>query len=571
VSLSGEHPIATGFGSVSAMVSLSIEVSHACRGCGQPVAINALLPRFSCDRCGRTAELDARIWKLVLHEPLRDGPGLPATQERTASLVTDAGRFQLVYRKASGACGVCRAPIERERARAAASAYVHQCACGMRTACRAVPAELGLAGVELVREEDHELLWPPERKEAVALKCNGCGGTQSVSGATPRIFACTYCSVQCYVPDDLWSLLHPVRAIKPWVLELAEVAAHAQMPAAAKGSIQQGEQKKGEQKKGEQKKGEQKGDPTRLPRFSDTKDLVVGPDATLFAVLELESTGAPELFALDGEARVKWRKEIPKSHHGDPRLSFMSSGHVVLWCAGARSLFGIRASDGVTEAELGADKSVKGGLDLRKAVCLACDVDGTIVVGKEESGGVRFLRFAASGAGVPLWPGMAVPTPWSEDEYPATLEECSAQITGAQNVICNVGFDGTFFVAGDQAIAAFDRQGQKRYVLADAEQGVATGGPTYGSVFGDRAGVLYTFESGPTLRRYVQGRRSKPYLHAEDESGLLSSETVAAVGPDGTVWVGGADGVLRRFGPSRTLEWASGGARKVDRDRADEE
>jgi hypothetical protein len=34
--------------------------------------------------------------------------------------------------------------------------------------------------------------------------------------------------------------------------------------------------------------------------------------------------------------------------------------------------------------------------------------------------------------------------------------------------------------------------------------------------------------------------------------------------------VGGADGVLRRFGPSRTLEWASGGARKVDRDRSEE-
>jgi hypothetical protein len=525
------------------------------------VAINALLPRFACDRCGRAAELDARIWKLVLHEALRDGPGLPGTQERTASLVTDAGRFQLVYRKASGACSVCRTPIERERARAAASAYVHQCGCGLRTACRVVPPELGLAGVELVREEDHELLWPQERKEAVALKCNGCGGTQTVSGATPRIFACTYCSVQCYVPDDLWSLLHPVRAIKPWILELLAPAAQGQGPGAAKGAA----------KKSEPKKGEARGtDPTRLPRFSDVKDLVVGPDATLYAVLELESSGAPELFALDGEAKVKWRKEIPKSHHGDPRLSFMSSGHVVLWCGGVRSLLGIRASDGVTEAELGADKSVKGGLDLRKAACLACDLDGTIVVGREESGGVRFLRFAASGAAVPLWPGMAVPTPWSEDEYPATLEECSARITGAQNVICNVGFDGTFFVAGDQAIAAFDRQGQKLYAVADAEQGVSTGGPTYGSVFGDRAGVLYTFESGPIVRRYVKGKRSKPYLHAEDESGLLSSETVAAVGPDGSAWVGGADGVLRRFGPSRTLEWASGGARKVDRDRSEE-
>jgi hypothetical protein len=542
------------------MVSLSIEASHTCRGCGQPVAINALLSQFSCDRCGRTAELDARIWKLVLHEPLRDGPSLSNTQEKTASLVTDAGRFQVVFRKASGACGVCRAPVDRAAARTAASAYVHQCACGMRTACRTTPPELDLQNVELVREEDVELLWPQQRKEAVTLKCNGCGGPQTVGGATTRIFSCSYCNAQCYVPDDLWSLLHPVRAIKPWILELREAPASSAAVAESKQGAPRGE-----------KRQDSKRDPTRLPRFSDAKDLVVGADGTLYAVLELESSGAPELFALDAEAKVKWRKEIPKSHHGDPRLSFMVSGHVVLWCGGVRSLFGIRATDGVTEAERGADKSAKGAIDLRKATCLACDVDGTIVVGREESGGVRFLRYAASGAAVSLWPGMAAPTPWSEDEYPATLEECAPRITGAQNVVCNVGFDGTLYVAGDQAIAAFDRQGQKLYVLADADQGVTTGGPTYGSVFGDRAGVLYTFESGPIVRRYVQGRRGKPYLHAEDESGLLTSETVAAVGPDGSVWVGGADSVLRRFGPSRTLEWASGGARKADRDRAEEE
>lgn len=541
------------------MSALSIEVSHVCRGCGQPVAINALLPRFACDRCGRTAEVDARVWKLVLHEPLRDGPGLASTQEKTASLVTDAGRFQVVFRKASGACGVCRTVIDRASARAAASSYAHQCACGMRTACRAVAPELDLPSVELVREEDIELLWPQQRKEAVTLKCNGCGGAQTVGATTPRIFHCNYCNVQCYVPDDLWSLLHPVRAIKPWILELREGQAAASA-ATDKPSASRGE-----------RSSASKRDSTRLPRFSDTKDLVVGTDGTLYAVFELESTGLPELFALDHEAKVKWRKEIPKSHHGDPRLSFMVSGHVVLWCGAVRSLFGIRANDGVTEAELGADKAAKGAIDLRKAACLACDVDGTIVVGREESGGIRFLRYAASGAAVALWPGMPVPTPWSDDEYPATLEECTARITGAQNVICNVGFDGTLVVAGDQAVAAFDRQGQKRFVLADADQGVSTGGPTYGSVFADRAGVVYTFECGPIVRRYAQGRRGKPYLHADDESGLLSGETVGAVGPDGSVWVGGSEGALRRFGPSRTLEWASSGARNADRARSEED
>jgi hypothetical protein len=194
-----------------------------------------------------------------------------------------------------------------------------------------------------------------------------------------------------------------------------------------------------------------------------------------------------------------------------------------------------------------------------------------LIVGKQESGGVRFLRFKNDGTGVPLWPGMAVPTPWNEDEYPATLEECAPRITGAQNVIGAVGFDGTFFVVGDQAVAAFDRQGQKLYVTADSDQGVTTGGPTYGSVFGDRSGALYTFESGPIVRRYVKGRVSGQYLHADDASGLLSSETVGAVGPDGTVWVGGSEGVLRRFSPDRKLVWASAGARKVDREKAEDE
>ncbi len=547
------------------MVSLSVEVSHACRGCQQPVACNALLPRFACDRCGRAAELDARIWKLVLHEALRQGPSLSAGQERTAALVTDAGKFQVVYRKTDPACSVCRRPITREAMQKSTAAYVHQCECGMRTPCRAALSELGLPGVELVREEDHELLWPQARKEAVALKCNGCGGTQTVSGETPRIFPCSFCSVQCYVPDDLWALLHPVRAIKPFVLELAEVAA----PVAAKN--EGGGQPKKPQQEHKKKDG---ADPTRIPRFSDVNDLIVGADGTLFAVLVLESSGNPELFALDtsdpsSDVKVRWRKEIPPKHRGSPRLAYMASGHVVLWCDGQRSLFGIRVADGVTEAELGADKSQKDGIDLRKAACLTCDVDGTLVVGKQESGGVRFLRFKNDGTAVPLWPGMPVPTPWNEDEYPATLEECTPRITGAQSVTCAVGFDGTFFVVGDQAVAAFDRQGQKLYATPDADQGVTTGGPTYGSVFGDRSGTLYTFESGPIVRRYVKGRKSGQYLHADDESGLLSGETVGAVGPDGTVWVAAAEGVIRRFSPERKLVWASAGARKVDRHNAE--
>jgi len=105
-------------------------------------------------------------------------------------------------------------------------------------------------------------------------------------------------------------------------------------------------------------------------------------------------------------------------------------------------------------------------------------------------------------------------------------------------------------------------------VCRDAECGVSTGGPSSGSVHADASGIVYTFESGPLVRRYERGR-GKPYLHAEDEAGLLRTESVASVGPDGTVWVAGPEGALRRFGPRRTLEWASAGARKSDREAAE--
>jgi hypothetical protein len=85
---------------------------------------------------------------------------------------------------------------------------------------------------------------------------------------------------------------------------------------------------------------------------------------------------------------------------------------------------------------------------------------------------------------------------------------------------------------------------------------------------GDRSGTLYTF-SATQRRRHDRNQEGGPYLDAAEERGLLSTANVCAVGPDGTVWVGGYEGVLSRFSPDRKLAWASAGARKLDRDPAE--
>src|SRR5258708_39741314 len=48
------------------------------------------------------------------------------------------------------------------------------------------------------------------------MTCPQCGGALHIPADTNRTTTCQFCSVDFYLPDDLWRRLHPVKVVEPW-------------------------------------------------------------------------------------------------------------------------------------------------------------------------------------------------------------------------------------------------------------------------------------------------------------------------------------------------------------------
>jgi hypothetical protein len=393
--------------------------------------------------------------------------------------------------------------------------------------------------------------------------------------------------MQVYVPDDLWSLLHAVRRVRPFVLFVRSSGTPVveEVVAAARRISQEDElrlaqlERDGEycgltealeemvekaepdlaqdlrrrlaavfrDKLGYSDADERAGlgttrDPSALPEtWYELGDLVVGLDGTAYLAVRFWSTteGGPSLFAVGPNGVVRWRKELPEPYAQRTRLAWMVSGHICIWAEGQRSLLAVRAADGTTEIELARS----GDFDLRDARALTCDPSGMIVVFFRTPNGGRFVRYNSRGARLPGWPGLP--------------EDAGGTVARMDDAAIGCGWDGLIYAVGAGLVVCLDPNGE-RFVLALPD--LSSDGT--GRVGADRTGVILSFD-GSSVFRCERGHCQR-WLHSDDASGLLRGETIGAVAPDGTVWVAGHEGRLRRFGADRTLQWASVGARLVD-------
>ncbi len=64
---------------------------------------------------------------------------------------------------------------------------------------------LGLREAEQGRETTDETVRP------VMFDCTNCGAPAKVTTESPRIISCEFCEVDLFLPQSLWSRMHPVR------------------------------------------------------------------------------------------------------------------------------------------------------------------------------------------------------------------------------------------------------------------------------------------------------------------------------------------------------------------------
>lgn len=195
------------------LVPVGIELSLACPSCRAPVALNAVVPRVTCDRCKRVAHVPAELWAAMLADPLREALDMQDGEQRELPFDGPLGLVRRVFRRAPPACQACAREVSPQSLFAAVDAGWLRC----DGCARPMPVRrLGdvTPGAELLLGEDQELIYerPMSPPEARAIPCPSCSAPLRASPES-RELTCPYCRASSYVPDDVWARLHPTRPV----------------------------------------------------------------------------------------------------------------------------------------------------------------------------------------------------------------------------------------------------------------------------------------------------------------------------------------------------------------------
>jgi LSD1 subclass zinc finger protein len=332
------------------LAAIALELSLTC-ACGAPVALNAVVPRATCDRCGRALDLPAPVWARLLEAPLDEGARMHEDEQRNLPFESPVGLVRRVVRRTTATCLGCAAPIAAEAVLRAACPGWYFCArCNHRASIRALDAIA--PGARLVGEDEDQLGGRAMTStEAIALPCSRCAAPLDLRGGTRNV-RCAYCGTTSLVPDDVWARMHPTRPVRRF---------YAFVAAAVRDEVDDD-----------------------LPSFENADDGLCDAAGNLYFAFD------DEVLSVDPTLRVRWRRTDVR---GD-RLALVAN-RLVLYREGAKHL---RALD-LARGEDAAPFSPPPGLDT-----LVGDFDGTALGIFGEVGSKRILyRLDANGAQIPLF------------------------------------------------------------------------------------------------------------------------------------------------------------------------
>ena len=536
------------------MQGVAIELRTQCGGCGQSLPLNACAERVTCGSCHRVTELDAERWRSLLEDPLDESARLAPDEGGTATIMTGGASYQLTYGNQAPRCRACKTEVPDAAAGLASRGWASCVGCGQRLSIRPAPPALAGLGVLLVIGEDPGQLGggaagasAPRASGPVVLYCPHCKGPLSVDGRA-RLVQCQYCSTDVYLPDELWTRLHPVATVERWYLGLGTAADAA----------------------------------TRaLTRFKwyGIADAVIDPGRNVYCVgSDDDSNGV--VWCLGPDGRPRWVRTDLEVDDSDSRLALDPRGRLLVWQSGKHSLVRLAVADGRPLDRLGG-RQPEGAeahhLDLDDGKWVGVDVDGTILALLGE----RLVRFGDDGSPLPTWPPrdglfgkkaeklrpiygpghqrIDVEGVYVENvgHHPTELDDYSK---------LHVGWDGRLFVERSEWIACFDRAGKRLWRIKLPADGVR--GDRLGT---DGAGNLYVLAELPgdprprvLLRISPDGERVDTLAHDRRIGGVIGDEELLLVSPDGVIIMLRHGMRIRVLGPDGRLLHLSEASRESD-------
>jgi hypothetical protein len=176
------------------MTALTLTLRHPCVRCHGDLPVRSLSRSVGCVICGHATPLSPDSW--------RDLVPRAAVAEQ---LLGDGGDGPISSRLPR--CADCARPVALSDLPGAVPVGGLRCACGQRIPVRAADAlasDLVPGALYIVGERP-----PPAAASPILFACMGCGAAMSADGRR-RVEDCGRCRAANYLPDALWSALHPV-------------------------------------------------------------------------------------------------------------------------------------------------------------------------------------------------------------------------------------------------------------------------------------------------------------------------------------------------------------------------
>jgi len=514
--------------------SIDLELSLQCSACGGVVPINGFVAEVSCSACERRTPLDDVAWQRLFDEPLRTRGSSPPSVEHAATFQTESGVFRRVHRFGALACSGCHAALDAAmllpHATSPVASGVRCPGCHANVGVRPPPPALAAAGVvALIGESDVHRAHAP-----VPLACTKCGGSLSVDGSS-RVVTCTYCQATQYLPSELFLQLRAVPVTR-WSLLFREGAA----PRAAA---------------------------AQLASWQQVIDVVADASGNVYAWGMVDGTGA--LWSMGPDMALRWRREGLRTDFtrvGLTQIALTPSGHVLVW--DGKGADAVACADGVTAFRYSGQPGEGQRLETHGARALAVDVDASIVFISEDQ---RLLRTHWHGEPIATWGEGARVNMSTADSGPAVFELGDQPLRVRYGLLAaswsgHVCIQSTIEHEQQCHVACYDRAGKRvfsgkcpRSIFTNHRPLVDAGGNVY-------VADTNVLEGSPavTVYRIDPSGRSVAWLGPRERGGLLGQEELMACTPNGTLFMVGQEGAMRRFGPDGRVQFVSPASEKAD-------
>jgi hypothetical protein len=197
-----------------------MEISTKCPACEHPVPVNGPLPHVLCQKCGARVELS----------PLAMGAFMEWIAYDQASfdgLSVMAGvHFQTRSTRTAPSCERCEAALPLVEV--GVDTRVPCTGCGATYLTFPVPEPVkshsGEARQVYGTVRDPDEAWTGNAPGSLPFDCPSCGADFVVDGGTARIHHCEFCANDVFIPDGVWTKLHPVDRVRPWYVDAGRVA-----------------------------------------------------------------------------------------------------------------------------------------------------------------------------------------------------------------------------------------------------------------------------------------------------------------------------------------------------------